>query len=233
MRKMLEVMEISVKKTNRVITLGITFTIIILSCADYEMIGDPDRTPDPVTLEIIVVTDSSVTLRWTQSKDEYFSRYVVYYGTDDIVDLNDKPVDTLSFSVDTVKTVRRLYDNKRYYFRVIVFNEMGNFSVSNIVDTVTKENMKGKLKLAAPVITDYDALILCWSKALEPFDYYAVYADTNPSVGTNDAIIAKVFDDTTKTITGLTPHNSWWFRVYAQRDTVVVATSNIVEVNLP
>jgi hypothetical protein len=63
------------------------------------------------------------------------------------VDRNDIFADSLSFDTDTIKTVQPLDDMTRYYFRVIVYNGQGNYSASNIVDTVTPEDMKGKLKL--------------------------------------------------------------------------------------
>ena len=206
---------------------------LFASCADYDLLEDPDRTPDPVVLEITAVTDSSVTVRWTQCRDDDFKQYAVYYGTNDIVDRDDKLADSLSFSVDTVKTVRPLDDLTRYYFRVIVYNDQGNFSVSNIVDTVTPEDMKGKLKLSRPQVTADGDVTLLWTAALETVDRYAVHADTLRTVDTADSIYATVYSDTTETISGLAAGHTWYFKVVARTDTTVAATSNIVDIELP
>jgi hypothetical protein len=54
---------------------------LVIFCADYDELDDPDRRPDPVTLAISAATDSSVTLRWTRCTDDEFARYELYYGT--------------------------------------------------------------------------------------------------------------------------------------------------------
>ncbi|MBN1575032.1 MAG: fibronectin type III domain-containing protein [Chitinispirillaceae bacterium] len=220
--------------TKRTLAAGCAASLLLcLSCADYDLLDDPDREPDPVSLEIIAVSDSSVTLRWTRCDDDDFRQYAVYYGTSDIVDRSDKLADSLSFDVDTVKTVRPLDDMTRYYFRVIVYNEGENFSVSNIVDTVTPENMKGKLKLAVPELTEDRAVRLRWTSALEEFNRYVIHADTTRTVDTTDTLLATVYSDTAETVEGLQPDRTWWLRVYARHDTAIVATSNTVEIRLP
>jgi hypothetical protein len=204
--------------------------VLALTCADYEMLDELEEDPDAVTLAISNVTDSSVTLRWTKYRDDDFSRYEVYFGTNDIVDRSDEFSDSLLFSSDTVKIVQPLDDLQRYYFRVLVVNETGRFSASNTVDTVTPENMRGKLKLAAPVRTDAGDLRLSWTAALEPIDRYEIFADTLHTVDTTDTSVATVYSDTAETVTGLVSDRTWWLRVYALRDTAIVATSNSVAI---
>lgn len=206
--------------------------LINLHCADYDLMDDPDREPDRVELSITDVTDSSVTLEWTRCDDEDFRSYEVYYGTDDIIDRSNTLADSLLFDVDTVKTVQPLDDMIRYYFRVIVTNETGNFSVSNIVDTITPEDMKGKLRLFTPVINDDNDVYLKWTSALEAIKSYRIYADTVNAVDTTDSLVATVYSDTTEKISGLTADYRWRFRVYAMNDSAIAATSNTVDVLL-
>jgi hypothetical protein len=207
--------------------------MLFLLCADYDLLEDPDKTPEPVSLEIIELTDSTVTVRWTQCRDEDFKQYEVYYGTNDIIDRNDKCADSLTFSVDTVKTVGPLDDMTRYYFRVIVFNDLGNFSVSNIVDTITLEDLKGKLKCNAPTITDDGEVRLRWTTVQEESSRYVIHADTLRTVDTTDTLLATVYSDTTETIGDLLTGHTWWFRIFAWNDTAIVASSNTVEIHLP
>jgi hypothetical protein len=212
---------------------GALYLMLLSGCADYDLLDDPERKPEPVELEIIAVTDSSVTVRWTQCRDEDFRQYAVYYGTDDIVDRSDKLADSLSFSVDTVKTVQPLDDLTRYYFRVIVYNDLDNFSVSNIVDTTTSEDMKGKMKLFRPVLNDDGGVELLWTAALEEVERYMVYADTTKTVDVTDSLYATVYSDTTETIEGLEAGHTWRFRIFASSDTAVEASSNTVTLELP
>lgn len=206
---------------------------LIFFCADYDELDDPDRKPDPVTLAISEVTDSSVTLHWSRCVDEEFAKYELYYGTNDIVDRNDKLADSLSFDVDTIKTVQPLDDLTRYYFRVIVYNKQGNYSVSNIVDTVTPEDMKGKLRLIAAGTDEENNVKLLWTKALETVDRYSVHADTAGAVDTSDTLVATVYNDTTETLMGLAAGRTWRLRVYGRLESTIVATSNVIEVSIP
>jgi hypothetical protein len=206
---------------------GVCLLLLTFTCADYDMLDDDNKEIDRVNLEITAATDSSVTLRWTKYRDDDFMNYVVLYGTNDIVDWSDKTADSLVFDFDTVKTVHLLDDMTRYYFRVMVVNDDGIFSGSNTVDTITPENMTGKLKLTAPVLNGDGDILLAWTAAHEDFDKHAVYADTVRTVDTTDTLIATVYSDTSETISGLSDEKTWWLRVYAINDTAVVATSNI------
>lgn len=208
------------------------FILISFDCADYDLMEDPDRKPERVELEIIDVTDSSVTLEWTRYDDEDFSSYEVYYGTEDIIDRSNKLADSLLFDVDTVKTVQPLDDLTRYYFRVIVTNTGGNFSVSNIVDTMTPEDMKGKIRLFTPVLNADSDVSLKWTSALEMIKNYRIYGDTLSAVDTTDTLLSTVYSDTTERIEGLLLDRTWRFRVYAMSDSGIAATSNIVDILL-
>lgn len=212
---------------------GVLLCILInFYCADYDLMEDTDRKPDSVELSIIDVTDSSVTLGWTRCDDEEFRSYEVYYGTDDIIDRSNTLADSLLFDVDTIKTVQPLDDMTHYYFRIIVTNENGNFSVSNIADTITPEDMKGKLRLYTPEINDDNDVFLKWTSALEEISSYRIYADTVNAVDTTDSLIATVYSDTTEQIRGLLGDYTWRFRVYAMGDSGIAATSNTVDVML-
>ena len=169
----------------------------------------------------------------TQCGEDDFIRYEVYYGTDDIVDRSDKLADSLSFSVDTVKIVQPLDDMTRYYFRVLVYNDLDNFSVSNIVDTTTPEDMKGKIRLFRPEIDDDGGVKLLWTSAMEEVERYDIYADTTKTVDTSDSLYATVYSDTSETIENLEAGHTWRFKVVASSDTAVEATSNTVSIELP
>lgn len=214
------------KNLNHIIVM---MMMAVAGCADYELCDEEEKEPSSVTLEVVAVTDSTVTVRWTRNHDDDFSHYAVYYGTEDIVDNNDKRADSMTFSIDTVKTVSKLDDRTKYYFRVLVVNENGRFSASEIVTATTPENMKGKLRLAPPVRDADGKIHLNWTSAIEKCERYAIFADSQKTVDTADSVISSVYSDTAKVLEPLTLGHSWWLRVYAMIDTVVVAASQVVE----
>jgi hypothetical protein len=192
--------------------------IAFIGCADYDLLET--REPEPVELEIIGVSDTTVTLRWSRSGAEDFRSYAVYYdfGKNDIVDSADKLADTLYFAQDTQKTVWNLDPETRYYFRVIVNTRHGMIAPSNIVDTMTLPDSKTReivLSVDSLSVTDV-SLTLRWrdSRGEGP---YRVSIDTTHTVDSTDTALIetrRVNDDTSQTIIGLKPSTGYWLRVY-------------------
>lgn len=209
--------------------------LLLCSCADYDLLNLGD--PDSVKLSIKAVTDSTVTLLWSKSNDEDFADYKVYYSRNETVDQRDSLVDSLSFRIDTIKTVRKLLPGTRYYFRVLVNTGRGLFSASNEVDTVTRKDTvsdsTANLKLYAPYNITDSSVTLRWSKYQFSFDSYRVFMDTTWNVTIEDSLIKPVYHDTILTVTGLKNDKNYWFRVYAKKDTSYVSESNSIEVRIP
>jgi hypothetical protein len=226
-------MEILMKKTLFVHAI-IGFALLAIRCADYDL-ADKALHPDAVTLDITAVTDSSITLRWTQSHNEDFSNYKVYYSKSDVVENTDSLSDSLTFIFDTTKTVTRLASGTTYYFRVILNTKSGGFSASNIVHATTT----GSVNTGVIVLYNADSVsdstrLLHWTKCAAAFDRYRVFADTTNQVNTLDSLVASVASDTfvLLSVKNFKPDHSYWFKVYAQRfSDTIVAASNIVQVN--
>lgn len=220
------------KKIKLKVKAFIKFTFLlhffIISCADYDLL---DVEIEPVHLSITDATDSTVTLKWTQCDYTDFMNYKVYYSLNDVVDYTDSLSDSLTFRVDTTKTVFNLKSRTRYYFRVITTALNGDFSVSNIVDTITLEDTTiGTIKLYSPVQITDSSLVIRWNKCEKQFDRYLVFMDTHWDVDKNDSLVNTSYVDTTCKILDLTYNEKYWFRIYAQKDTAFVAESNSLEV---
>lgn len=209
--------------------------LILCTCADYDLLNLDE--PSSVKLSIKTVTDSSVTLIWSKSNDEDFSNYKVYYSRNETVDQHDSLVDSLSFRIDTTKTVRKLIPGTRYYFRVLVNTGRGLYSASNEVDTVTLKdtsaNSTANLKLYAPSIISDSSIALRWSNFLSPFDSYRIFMDTTWDVTFMDTLIGTVYHDTSLIVNSMIKNKKYWYRVYAKRDTSYIGSSNSVEVKIP
>lgn len=221
------------KKINSYVPV-LMLSALLLSCADYDLLDSDD--PDPVKLQITSVSDSTVSLKWTRSTAEDFRNYKVYYSRNDVVDNTDSLSDSLSFRIDTTKIVRGLSSETHYYFRVIVNTESGKFSASNIADTVTladsAADSTGVLKLYGPENITDSSVTLKWSKCELAFDRYRIFADTTWQVNFSDIPVDTIYQDTSTTIFDLDSGKTYWFRVYAQKDTGFIASSNSVEVKI-
>ncbi len=222
--------------SNKNLKILFSMALILCTCADYDLLNLDE--PARVNLSIKAVTDSTVTLVWSKSNDEDFSNYKVYYSRNETVDQHDSLVDSLSFRIDTTKTVRNLVPGTRYYFRVLVNTGRGLFSASNEVDTVTLRDTTGDsdeiLRMYAPVIISDSSIILRWSKFHFSFDSYRIFMDTTWDVTYRDSLIGtKYHDDTSMVINGLSQGRTYWYRVYAKKDTSYIVGSNSVEVKIP
>jgi hypothetical protein len=210
------------------------FALLAIRCADYDL-ADKALHPDAVTLDITAVTDSSVTLRWTQSQSTDFSNYKVYYSRNDVVENTDSLSDSLTFIFDTTKTVAKLASGTTYYFRVILNTKSGGFSASNIVHaTTTGSAITGTMVLYNADSVSDSTRLLRWTKCTTLFDRYRVFADTTNQLNTLDTLVASVASDTfvLLSVTNFKPNHSYWFKVFAQKFSgTIVDSSNIVQVN--
>lgn len=199
---------------------------LFFSCADYDMLEEYEREPEPVHLSISAVGDSTVTLVWDRSEEEDFQNYQVYYSLSDVVDTTSTLSATLTFRQDTSRIVRNLIPGKRYYFRVVVSTVRGLLSISNTVDTVT--TTKGKITLHAPDQITSSSVRLHWTPSESSNSLiYEIYQDTVQSVDRSD-ILAVSVSDTTVTIEPLQSDKTYWFRIYGMNNNEVTAVSNTI-----
>jgi hypothetical protein len=201
----------------------------ILSCADYQTLDE--MSPHAVVAEVVSSTDSTVTIRWTQSDAEDFALYKVYYSTSDVVDTADKIADTLHFRYDTTKTVSGLDANRQYYFRVIVSTTQHLISASNIVSAWTMKN-SSIFELSADSISDTSAILGWNTSRATDFYRYMLYVDTTLNVDTNNSpgLIVKLYSisDTVYNLSNLKRNRSYWMKVHVQNSRgVFISSSNI------
>jgi hypothetical protein len=209
--------------------------LLLCSCADYELLNLGD--PEPVNLSIVAATDTTVSLCWSKSTDDGFKNYKVFYSRKETVDQKDSLVDSLSFRVDTVRTIRNLTPATHYYFRVMVNTTRNLFSPSNEVDTITLKDTTSDtiyhIKLFAPGSITSSSVTLRWSKYNGFFDSYRIFGDSTWDVNSKDSLFATVYQDTAIVLSGLPEGSKYWFRVYAKKDTSYLAESNSIEVTIP
>ena len=206
--------------------------IFFFSCADYNLLNNSLH-PASVTLQVTAVSDSTVSLLWTQYDSVDFKNYKVYYSRNDVVETTDSLVDSLIFSFDTTKIVTRLSPGTLYYFRVMMNTTYGTFSASNIVQATTTVHGSGSIRLFnADSVTD-STIVLRWTRCASAFDRYQVFTDTTSQVNTSDTLVASIISDTfiKFPVKNFKSNKDYWFKVYAQYGSDTTASSNTVEVH--
>jgi len=216
--------------TGRFLAVSMLLLVIGSACTDWDIAQDPDEIPEAVELSISEVTDSSVTLVWTQNPDSIFKNYTVYYSTSDIVDTTDKAVDTISFARDTVKVVKGLDADRRYYFRVMVNSILGTMSASNIVDTITYKKITDRRLVLDTVSVTENTVKLSWVKDwVDGYEKnFVIYMDTATTVDSLDTPVDTIHDFMNTVIEGLARTTRYSFRVFQLRNGIPSAGSNTI-----
>lgn len=223
--------------------IAVIFSGLLVKCADYNM-----NLPDPVTVSITGVTDTTVTLKWTRSRDIDFSGYHVYYSKNDNVEPNDplsRCVDTLLLAQDTIKVVGNLSRDSLYFFRIIVNTTRGLISSSNTVDTTTTHtdssdtthgsSLKPSSVQLAIVFASDSTVSLKWTQSTaSDFLRYYIYYSKNSAVGKGrpgtycfDSLNNK--QDTSIIVDNLLPNTSYYFRVNVVTNSSRSSESNIAD----
>ncbi len=218
---------------NLKILISFVLVGLLIGCTDWNIDPEDIETPDPVTVTITAVTDSSVTINWTESLDSKFLSYTVYYDKTSPVDtIAANAVDTIFLKQDTHKTITGLQANKQYFFRVSVNSTLGSASFSAEVDTTTFESIADK-KLALSVNKDKtkeNSISLSWTKNWEDqYDGndYLVYYGFTPNVDSSSLNCDTTSLDTI-VIDSLESDTAYFFKVYQIRNGVPSAGSNVV-----
>ena len=212
--------------------LLIVLFLSFISCTDWDL---TEEHPIASVLSVGTVSDSSVTLQWTQSDDRSFAGYHVYKGEGSVVDTTDELIDTLIFIVDTIYTVKGLQADSPYSFRIMTAGKSGANSVSNTVEVRTLVSLeKSALKLTTPDSTDITdhSVNLRWDREWNWDDsvYYRVYMDTTSTVDSLDSLVSTPFYDHQATITNLQREKDYYFRVYLEHKDSAKAGSNTIKV---
>lgn len=221
--------------SNFKILISLILLGLLIGCTDWNIDPQDIETPDPVTVSITAVTDTSVTIKWTESLDSKFLSYTVYYNKVSPVDTTAANcVDTIYLKQDTHKTINGLTPKTPYFFRVGVNSTLGSASFSEEVDTTTFESIADKKLILDEVDSTDDvhetSVHLKWTKNWDDGfgkGNYVIYYNLTNSVDTN-SILFDTVDTDTITVNSLLRDTTYYFKVYQLRNGVPSAGSNIV-----
>ncbi|MBN2009286.1 fibronectin type III domain-containing protein [candidate division KSB1 bacterium] len=192
--------------------------------------------PNRVTLSPPVVsgtTTKSLELFWTQSLDDDFVSYRIFRTTSSGVDsLSPLLVEitnrnTTNFRDSNVKI------NQLYYYRIFVYDQVGNAIGSNEVSGKIDENPRPIAVTVFPVTSvsgDDRALSISWSRNDDDdFAYYKIYRAKDSQVDSSDVLVTSIIDqnNTSYQDAGLQINTTYYYRVYVTTNAGMSVGSNI------
>ena len=152
--------------------------------------------PDPVTLhDPMDITNTSMSLTWTENEDYDFKKYVLYYSTSK--DSKGQKVTEITDRSGTSHQMTGLSENTTYYYIVRVYDTVDQFSDSNQVSARTNATIipldeePPILTILSPLNATYDtsSVELTWL-ANEPLSWagFTLNGGANTTVTGNQTI---------------------------------------------
>lgn len=167
--------------------------------ASNEVSGQPlaNEPPDPVILDQpSEVTETSITLQFSRSFASDFARYRVVRGFQANLDTDpDRRVVSTITTISETRYVDRteIEENRTYFYRIEVVDQLGAFSSSNIVSAMTPDRLPSPSELATPGSVGETSVLLRWSANNDgDFDRYELRRGTSAGIDESDPVLATV-----------------------------------------
>ena len=194
-----------------------------------------NQPPQKIILyEPIDITNTSVTLKWSQSADDDFASYEIYYSTNSDVLSDSTLVVSIAQKEIVTYTVTGLNQDTLYYFIVVVKDTGELMTGSNIVSAKTTKQQGTLTAVTLYSITTYtkSSITLNWSKNNDStFAKYVIYMSKTAGVTDASTKVKEIMDQNTitYTVTGLMENTDYYFKVYVYNNTGDKVGSNEVK----
>lgn len=185
------------------------------------------------------VTDTSVALVWSRSRDESFRYYLLYLDTAGAVDTTDDPLHSIRRNLvdDTTYRVEDLLRGKEYTIRVHVKGPRGFLASSNIKRITTPDGLPEPVEVTIidSSVTDVSMTIRWGMNTDDDFRRYIIVHDTVPTIDTltrfdlarENITAVQDIGDTVATIDGLERSCTHYVTVYVQDNFGLAVASNV------
>ena len=188
------------------------------------------------------VTKHSMTLSWEGSIDKDFQEYRLYRnlsdnwnGSETLVAIIQNPAQTIftdnGSNADTSwVTPWGLDENKTYYYRLIVVDNVGLSSASNVVYAAT--NLPEPVVLRESYSATKLTATISWFKSTEDVKYYRIHRSRTSGVGNSMADSVGIAASTHSSYldTGLTSLTNYYYKVFVVDEAGYSAGSNVIQV---
>ncbi|MCP4633518.1 MAG: hypothetical protein GY855_11375 [candidate division Zixibacteria bacterium] len=181
---------------------------------------DFNTPPEPVVLSSPYnITDSSLSLSWSINNDDDFSSYRLFRSLNRFTG-DSTLIEISSDRYHVTHDDGGLDAYTQYFYRVIVYDDGGLFSVSNMDSALTDSvNPPTPVTLAPVRIEDSSGVSLrfTWEENIdEGFDFYRIYGDVSPAIDTSRILFEIINNQqTTTTIMDNFEYNTtYYFQIF-------------------
>ncbi len=179
--------------------------------------------PDPIVLEPPTeVSEEAITLNFSRSFAEDFAAYRIVRALDSDV-LNDPDRNQVARLTDITTTTftdrADIEENRVYYYVVLVVDQFGAESASNVVSATTPDRLPTAVSLFDPGAVGETSVLLNWSENTDlDFDRYEVRRDTDAGISEDSPLIVTAADaDATSYLDrGLVENTEYFYRVFVR-----------------
>jgi fibronectin type 3 domain-containing protein len=177
--------------------------------------------PSPVTLdEPSGITANRVILTWSRSVSPDFSAYrIVRAETEDILSDPDRVIldEIINPSITILEDTREIEQGVTYYYVVVLVDDLGASSNSNIVSADVPNLVPRAVTLFEPSVPGESSIALSWTDSAElDFAAYRLYRSDNSGVDEEDLLITEIdrAEVTQWLETGLTENTRYYYRLF-------------------
>ncbi len=180
-----------------------------------------NQAPDPVTLNPpFSITENAISLSWTRSSATDFASYRLYRAKQSNVDSDPERrlLSTIDGAANTTFDDRNeVEENRTYYYRVDVVDQLGAVGKSNVVSATTLDKLPGAVTLDDAGSVGETALLLSWSRNEDrDFARYDVRRALSAGVGPASPLLVSLTsaEATSYLDTGLIENTEYYYRVF-------------------
>jgi fibronectin type 3 domain-containing protein len=177
--------------------------------------------PSPVTLdEPSGITATRVILTWSRSVSPDFSAYrIVRAETEDVLSDPDRVIldEIINPSITILEDTREIEQGLTYYYVVVVVDDLGASSNSNIVSADIPNLVPRAVNLFEPSVPGETSIALSWTDSAElDFASYRLYRSDKSGVDEQDLLITEIdrAEVTQWLETGLIENTRYYYRLF-------------------
>ena len=166
------------------------------------------------------MTESSITISYSRNYDDDFAEYRIWRGLQPNLDTDPerRQVASLRDADQTRFTDRQeIEENRTYYYRVDVVDQLGASSPSNVVNATTPDRLPPAVNLNEPTSVGETTVLLEWSQTpILDFERYDLRRADTPGVTGSALLVVSISDDgaTSHLETGRRENTDYSYRVF-------------------
>lgn len=188
--------------------------------------------PEPVIIETpVIVTDSSVTLKWSENANEDFNHYRIYRDTSTYIDFNSNHIVTIYEDTVTQYIDYNVLDNMDYKYVIYIFDDFNFYSKSNEVSANIPNREPEPVTLYDPSYVTDSTMTITWSASqIHDFQKYCLYRSLSDNPDNTSNVVFEIYDkyDNVFTDTGLETNVVYFYRLGLYDTGDLFSLSNIV-----